>query len=119
MKNDKNKGGQSAATLSVMKGGKAETGGGKRGKVMTLPGIQLAGSTYRAAVRNCKPGSSVGFKKLGLPTNLKETAAKGIPKELRAGKSADDNFQQKGESRKWSDSKGKFPARMRKRSRSS
>ena len=107
MENYTSKGGQSAATLSVMKKGKAKTGGGKRGKVMTLPEIQLAESTYREAVRNCKPGSSIGFKKLGLPPNLKKTAVKGILKELRAGKSAGDIFQQKGESRKWSDSKKK------------
>ena len=96
MKNYTNKGGESAATLSVMKKGKAETGGGKRGKVMALPDIQPAESTYRAAVRNCKPGSSVGFKKLGLPTNLRKTAAKGILKGLRSGRGDGDIFQKKG-----------------------
>ena len=110
-------GGESAATLSVMEKGKAETGGGKRGKVMALPDIQPAESTYRAAVRNCKPGSSVGFKKLGLPTNLKETDAEGIQKELRAGESAGDISQETEESRKWSDSKKKVSGANAKRAK--
>ena len=41
MKNYANKGVQSAAASSVMEKGKAKTGGGRRGKVMALPEIQL------------------------------------------------------------------------------
>ena len=70
MKSEKNKGAQSAATSSVMKKGKEETGGGTCGGVTTLPEIQLAGPTYFAEGLNCLPGSSVGYIKLGLPTSL-------------------------------------------------